>query len=351
MTNQSASWNGQGQAGDGGSGPADWPALYAQYLLRAAGQSAKTTDLYQKIMDGVARGELPSTVFRDRLPTFAQARGAAYAARLTEINTQFFSRLVQFNTPYWHDLMELVTPGASVPPLAPPVFDASDPIRWYQQLTEYAGQLNAAALRAYQSLFERVAAGEVAPSRIQAASSDFLTSRLPEHLRRLSGLYFDLLNGFNDLRAGYEAEFLSGVLATAQPADQEMPIALNLVGPLGGAASASLSLTNTQAQPAIIRCSVTDVRRADGVGPAFAPNITVAPAALSLRPGEEASLVLSLQLDEGDYAPDVLYVGAVHIARRGEPRLEVPLRITARPAAPRVAARPVRKRAAAKAAR
>ena len=116
-----------------------------------------------------------------------------------------------------------------------------------------------------------------------------------------------------------------------------MPAVLNLIAPVGGIASASLSLTNTQDQPAIIRGSVTDIRRADGVGPAFAPKIIIAPDALELRPGAEASMILSLQLDAGDYAPEVLYVGAVHITRQGEPRVEVPLRVRATPAAPAAA--------------
>jgi hypothetical protein len=332
VTEQGASWNQQDPTADSVPGPADWPALYAQYLLRAAGQSAKSAELYQKIMDRVARGELPPTAVRDQLPTFAQGRGTTYTAKLAELNTQFFTRLVQLNTSYWHDLTALVMPGTATPSIPLPPFDTADPIRWYQQLTEYASQLNGAAVTAYQSLLQQVAAGQVTPSRVQEASSDFLNQRLPEHLRRMSRLYFDLLNGFSDLQASYGEDFLSSVLATAKAADQEMPIAFNLVGPLGGAASASLSLTNTQEQPAIIRCSVTDVRRADGVGPAFAPQVTIAPEALSLRPGEEASVVLSLQLNAADYTPDVLYVGAVHIARRGEPRLDVPLRITATPA-------------------
>ncbi len=300
--------------------------------MRSASQSAKSTSLYQKIMECVSRGQLAPTAFRDRLPTFVQTRGTDYANRLAEINTRFFSEMVQLNTTYSHELVDLVWPGVNVPPVTPPAFDAADPIRWFQQLTEYASQLNAAALTAYQSLLERVSAGQVPPSRVQDASAEYLNQRLPEYLRRLSTLYFDLLNQLNDLRSGYEEDFLTGVLATAKPQDQEMPVALNLVAPVGGMTSASLSLTNTQDQPAIIRGSVTDIRRADGVGPAFAPKGGLAPEALELRPGEEASMILSLRLDEGDYVPDVLYVGAVHITRPGEPRVEVPLRVTATPA-------------------
>jgi hypothetical protein len=311
--------------------------LYAQYLMRSANQSAKSANLYQKIMECVSRGQLAPTVFSDRLPAFVQTRGTDYANRLAEINTRFFSGMVQLNTTYSHELIDVVLPGASIPPVTPPAFDAADPIRWFQQLTDYASQLNAAAVSAYQSLLERVAAGQAAPNRVQEASADTLNQRLPEYLRRLSSLYFDLLNQLNDLRSGYEEDFLAGVLATAQAQDQEMPVALNLVAPIGGMTSASLLLTNTQDQPAIIRGSVTDIRRADGVGPAFAPKVSLAPEALELRPGEEGSMILSLRLDEGDYVPDVLYVGAVHITRQGEPRVEVPLRVTATPAAPAAA--------------
>ena len=346
MTDQATGWSWQEQATGAGSGGADWPTLYAQYLMRSASQSAKSTDLYQKIMECVSRGQLAPTVFRDRLPAFVQTQGTDYATKLAEINTQFFSGMVQLNTTYSHELMDVILPGASIPPITPPAFDAADPIKWFQQLTDYAGQLNAAAVTAYQSLLERVAAGQAAPNRVQEASTDYRNQRLPEYLRRLSTLYFNLLNQLNDLRSGYEENFLASVLATATPQDQEMPAVVNLVAPVGGMTSASLSLTNARGEPVIIRGSVTAIRRADGVGPAFAPKMTIAPEALELRPGEEATMVLSLQLDEDDYAPEVLYTGAVYITRPGEPRVEVPLRVMATPAA-RPAA-PPRKRNGAK---
>jgi hypothetical protein len=138
-----------------------------------------------------------------------------------------------------------------------------------------------------------------------------------------------LLNGLNDLRAGYEEEYLNGILSTANQAGQGPDFAINLVAPLGEIASASLSLANTRTEPTVIRYMVTDVRRADGVGPAFPPNITFTPDLLELQPGQESSLTVSLQLEAGDFEPQVLYVGILQIIRHDEPRLEVPLRITA----------------------
>ena len=74
---------------------------------------------------------------------------------------------------------------------------------------------------------------------------------------------------------------------------------------------------------------MSEVRRADGVGPAFAADVGVEPDGLELEPEEEGLLVVTLRLDEETYEPDVLYVGTLQITGHGEPRLEVPLRITA----------------------
>lgn len=339
--------NERDEAVGAGHGTGEWPALYAQYLLRAANQSTRASDLYQKVFDCLARGELAPTVFRDMLPSFIQTRGPAYTNKLAETTSRFFSSIVELNATASHELVKLVLPGeSSTGPDAPPDFDPSNPIRWYQQLTEYAGELNAKAIANHRTLLERVAAGEVSPDQVRQASSEYLDRRLPEQINQLGGLYFELLNGLNDLRVGYEEDFLSVVLATAKRPGQDSPPALDVVAPLGTATSTSLQLTNTRSRAAVVHCTVTDVRRADGVSPAFPPNVTVAPDGLEIPPEGEAMLVLTWRLDEGDYEPDVSYVGSVNIERDGEPRVEIPLRIRATPATR--AAAPARKRTASK---
>jgi hypothetical protein len=74
---------------------------------------------------------------------------------------------------------------------------------------------------------------------------------------------------------------------------------------------------------------VGDVRRKDGVGPAFLPDVSFAPELAELAPAEETRLVLTVRLDRGRYDTGALYVGMLRITDRGEPLLEVPLRITA----------------------
>jgi hypothetical protein len=351
VAEQTANWNGWNPAGASGHAPGEWPALYAQYLLRAAGQSTRASELYQRVLDSVARGELAPTVFKDLAPGFIQARGPDYSLRLAQVSARFFAGMVELDTAATRELSGLMAAAGEQPGAAPPpAYDAADPAQWYQALSDYAAQQGAQATAAYKTLLERVAAGEVAPGQVQVAASDYLQRRLPEHLNGLGTLYFDLLSALNDLRAAYEEEFLTGVLAGARRPGQEAPPALNLTAPLGTTTSASLSLTNTRAEPAVIHCALTDVRRADGVGPAFAPHVTIAPPGLTIPPGGQADLTLSLRLDAGQYTPAALYVGAVHIARAGEPRLEIPLRITASPPPPPPAepAAPVRTRAAAK---
>jgi hypothetical protein len=182
---------------------------------------------------------------------------------------------------------------------------------------------------AYQMLAERAASGEVEPGEVGRAASDHLQRRLPEYLADLGRLYFDLLDRLTELRMRSEQEFLSGVLRRADASNGAEPFELRLEGPLGGTVSASISVENTREEPALIRCHVSEVRRADGVGPAFALDVEFGSDALEVEPGEEARLELTLRLDEEKYTPGVPYIAELRITGHGDPPLEVPLRITA----------------------
>jgi hypothetical protein len=115
--------------------------------------------------------------------------------------------------------------------------------------------------------------------------------------------------------------------ATATQPAKEKDAVFNLVGPLGGIASASLALTNTGETRANVRCKVSEVRRADGVGPAFAPKVTINRPVFALAPGEGTSLSLSLHLDKSAYDVGPMYVGVVRVTGLGASALVVPLHI------------------------
>jgi len=122
--------------------------------------------------------------------------------------------------------------------------------------------------------------------------------------------------------------------AMATQHEQESDAVLSLVGRVGGTVSASLPLRNTGETRASIRCKVSEVRRADGIGPAFAPKVSIDRPRLALAPGEETSLSLSLHLDKTAYDVGPIYVGVVRVTGLGGSTRAVPLRIIATKAAP-----------------
>lgn len=310
-----------------GSLAVEWFTAYAEYLRRAAGQSASTIELYEEITDRIASGHLEPAASQELLTSFVQARGIAYSDEFAQLNIRFFRELVRIGTAYAYELAQALMPDTAAPSVSPPEFDPADPAGWFQQLSDYSQQVSGSVAATYQALVDRAASGEAAPSEVQQAVSGYLQRRLPVYLGELGKLYFDLLNGLTELRVRSEQEFLSGVLARSNGGGESFELALTAA--LGETATASLSIANTHDEVAHVRCHVTEVRRADGVDPAFVPEVTFSPEPLEVPPGHEARLVLTLRLDEERYVPEVLYLATLQITGHGEPRLEVPLRITA----------------------
>lgn len=305
----------------------DWSSSYSQYLRSSTSQAEKTQELYQRVMESIARGEIQPAALQDMLAAFYRARANVYNERLAQLTMRFFAELVRNVTAYSNELTQVLIPGAAPVP-SPPELSSSDPTIWFQQLTDYSTHLSAHVARSYRALNERMSSGQLGSDQIQKSAAEHLERRLPDYLRRLGTDYFELLNGLNDLRAQSEQEFLSGVLASASETRPDSFV-IELAAASGATANASFSISNTRDVSAVIRCEVADVRRRDGVGPAFMPNIRREPEQAELAPGQEVRIMLALPLDETIYAPDAQYVGALHITSGGEPHVEIPLRITA----------------------
>jgi hypothetical protein len=304
----------------------EWSAWYGQCMARTAEQSEKTVELYRRVADATSRGELAQTALQDMLGAFQKARGTVYSERFAALTSRFFSRLVETAAIYSRDLAEGVMPGMPAPPPLPQL-DPTDANAWFRQLTDYGNSVSTHIATSYKSFLDEVATGRVGSEDLKNTASEYLERRFPDYLRQLGRLYFDLLNDLNELRAAGEQDFLSGVLATAGRSEASVALSMSLRGPPSTVASATVSIANAREQVARIRYRVTEVRRADGIGPAFPPKISVTPDQLELQSSEEGSLTLALALDETDYAPDTLYIGALHITGHGEPYLEVPLQI------------------------
>ena len=308
--------------------PGDWSTSYTQYLTRSAALSARTWKLYVEALERISRGKLTPTVFQEHFPRFAQAHASEYSTRLAEAGARFLAELLQLSASLGQQRPGS-DPAAPEAEMVPPRFDASNPVRWFEQLAEYAGELNARAVRAYRAQLDRVAAGEATPSEVQQTTSDYLARQLPEYLQRMTHLYFDLLNVLSDVRARYEETYFRGVLGETRAEESEAPAALTLAGPSGETVSASLAVTNTAAQQTRIGYTVTEVRRTDGVGKAFVPAVTVFPETLELEPNEEGTLTLSLRLDPLEYDPEALYTGTLYVTGSAGLQVEVQLRILA----------------------
>ena len=59
-----------------------------------------------------------------------------------------------------------------------------------------------------------------------------------------------------------------------------------------------LLVANDEPVSEAMRCAITDVRREDGVGPAFEPDVTITPTQFDLEPGAEVPVACSLLLSD-----------------------------------------------------
>jgi hypothetical protein len=124
-----------------------------------------------------------------------------------------------------------------------------------------------------------------------------------------------------------EAEYLERVCAEAYGTPAGRGVRLD--GRLGDAATTSFWIENTTAGRTTVRCGVSEIRRADGVGPAFRPHVVVSPPHAVLDPGEDTRVGLTVALDPSTFEAGPIYVGHVLVHREGHSTLDLPMHITA----------------------
>ena len=290
-------------------------AACAQYLLQVSVHGATTLHLHEQVIGCVARRQLTPDMLRETLMQVVQRRGAESVAETTALAAQLVAALAASR----------YLPAGEA---APPAFDPADPIAWFRRLGAYMAERNASALADYQAQLLRLAAGDIKPAELRKTMSAFYKAQTAEELGRLACLWFELLRGIDDLQAAGAHDYLRAVLAQVRPRGFDGDV-LDLTGPLGETTSAVMVLENTRDERTAIRCTSGDVRRADGVGPAFTPAITIVPTELSLERDAEAAVQFSLRLDAAVYEAGAPYIGLLQIDRDGESRVDVPLRITA----------------------
>ena len=145
----------------------DWSSYYARFLASSGAYAAKTLKLYQEILEYVARGRLPVTVFQEYYPRFVQKHGTGYTERLNELAAEFLRNLVESSAAESQKSEPTENLDGEIPL---PVFDVAHPTEWYEQYDEFAGQLNAQALKAYRKQLVRWPMARRAQRRSSASS-------------------------------------------------------------------------------------------------------------------------------------------------------------------------------------
>jgi hypothetical protein len=288
---------------------------YAYYLLRAAAHSVRSLHLYEQVIGCVARRQLSPETLQDSLTRFAHARAGEASMRATAATARFVAGLASSTF--------VPVDGAATPVDV----DAADLPGSLERLADHAAAHNARAIETLLSQLATVAAGEITTDDFRRAIVKRDNRAIAGELSRCAHLWFELLSELDELRAHSAEQYLMGVLRNVNPIGFEKDV-VELAGPVNTTISTVVSLENTRRERAVIQCSVSDVRRANGIGPAFMPDVVLTPEELSLDCDGEASVRLSLWLDDAIYEVGSPYVGALHISLADEPQLDLPLRIT-----------------------
>jgi hypothetical protein len=327
----------------------DWAQWQQSILAYLSEQARQAQQRYTALLQKVAAGEIAPSTIQEYSAKFANGAGLLMSRDSAALGTRFLERLGELNQQFADKLFDHLLNGHASRADA-----AIDSV--YLELSGPPGSTVTASLEVENTTSKTSnvscqisdfrptdGAGAAFRAPLQVQPRDF---RLEPGEARSVSLRLTLAPDLFEPGRNYTGTMLInkngegvvvvlGVRSVAPPPPKkEAPSVLHLVGPLGGVATASLTLTNTNEKPAHIRCSATDVRRADGVGPAFAPKILSTREVFDLGPGEEATIQVSLKLEPTDYETEVPYVGALLINGLDVSRFEVPLRIVANPAPP-----------------
>lgn len=286
-------------------------AACAEYLMRSALESTHFTQRHQQLIDSVARRQLTPQQVDDALAVAAD--WSAVARDVSAAISAFAQSLAQHpllpHEHATHSLDEVVSNG------------------------QRSADHHLVDADAFSALLLKLAQPDVTPGARRRALTRLNRSTANASIAGAATAWFTMLDavGSATLRALNPA--LLTVLRTAQPVGYHGDV-IELHGSIATHATTQLDVENTLGRPASLRCTCHEVRRADGIGPAFTPSLTLTPEFQQLDAREEGAVALSLWLDELQFEASATYVGAVSVEGDGGTALRIPLRITTTPAHP-----------------
>jgi hypothetical protein len=284
------------------------------YLLQASIHAARTTHRWQQVIGCVGRRQLAPDATRNTLSEVAAARGDHTATTSTVLIAQFLATLAE----------------ASFLPQAreiPPHYDPADPRIWIDAMRQHMLDRVALAIDEYRQGLARVASGEITPLELRRHIASSSNTRTADQLAHTARAWFELMRGIDQLVSDDANAALERVLRHVRPVGFDGDV-IELTGQIGDVASTNFMLENTRADRVTVRYVADEVRRADGVGPAFDPDITFTPSHLTLDAGAQASVDVAVHLDGSRYEAPMPYIGTLRITRDDQWRQDVPLQIT-----------------------
>jgi hypothetical protein len=180
--------------------------------------------------------------------------------------------------------------------------------RLVEELSARALADQAAIIRRYQSLLERVNTGEIDPLRLRAEYNGLLQERSAQLANELTALGADYYRAILELNRRYVEELLDQLGAGRAGAESDDRVGsearttahgeISMSGQPGEEVTASFVVENPEGTPGQVRFFVSDVVGADGrtCGP-----IEVDPTQLSLPPGATAEVSARVFLDPTRY--------------------------------------------------
>jgi hypothetical protein len=314
----------QPDATDAVESSVEWATKFARYLQRSAERLGETAELNKELTKRIAYGDVPPVIVESQLAAFLATNAESYAAELADLTMNFLARLIGLSSDHVCALVQGIASPAPAPARpAPPRFDPTDPVEWFERLNQYAAEEASIAEAIVRSAVDPVACVD----RGECASDDNVSSEpLSMAAAKTVDTFLELLTRLEDMNSDYGRRYLTAVLGLARDSEKS-GATLQAVASLGQTATARFAIANNSNADASVRCALTDLRRSDGVGPAFEPDATLTPNNFRLPVGAEEVIQLSVRLAECDFEEGPLYTGGVRVLGIGDAVVEIPLNL------------------------
>jgi hypothetical protein len=296
----------------------EWATKFSGYLQRSAERLGETAELNKELTKRIAYGDVPPVIVESQLAAFLATNAESYAAEVADLTMNVLTRLIGLSSDYVCALAQGIAPDSSAPARpTPPRFDPTDPVDWFQRLNQYAAaeaSVAKAILRSAVDTSELVENPSTEPFSIAAAKT--------------ADTFLELLIRLEDINTDFGRRYLTSVLGLTRDSEKA-EATLEAVAPLGQTATMRFAISNNSDADATVRCVLTDLRRSDGVGPAFEPDATLTPNNFRLRVGAEEFIQLSVRLAESHFEDGPVYSGGVRVLGVGDAVVEIPVKLRA----------------------